>query len=366
MFRKLPALALALLSLLILVAPALADASTVCGSATVTTLYAGRTIDAGTVRVYNDNTNLYVEISTKDGWQLTESHLAIALTLSGIPQTKSGNPKIGNFPYQRTYSPAVTSDVYTFPLDQLAVSLGLSSFTCGSTSLVIAAHAVVVQLDGSGGVIARETGWGNGTGFPGANWSTYFTHTIQCCPVVTPTIQPGDFRTQTQGGWGATCRGGNPGCYRDAHFAACFTGGLTIGHTTGYTATFQDSGAVEGFLPQGGTAASLFQNHVDPTSTEAGVLGGQVLALTLSSGFDGCDADFGASSYELADLVVCNSASPCNGMTVESVLAEANAVLGGLSSSFSAAQINACVSAINENFVDGTQVGAELCLPSAE
>lgn len=356
--RGLFASSLVLLCLVLLAVPA---AAAVCGTPTVTTLFAGRTIDAGTVRVSNDGTNLYVEYSTANGWQLTESHLAIALTLSGIPQTKSGNPKVGNFPYQRTYDPPVTSDVYVFPLDQLAVSLGLDRFTCGSTSLVIAAHAVVVQLDGSGGVISRETGWGNGPGFPGANWSMYFGHTIQCCaPAV---IRPGDFRTQTQGGWGSSCRGSNPGCYRDAHFAACFPSGLVAGAASGHTATFTSSGSVEGFLPQGGPASALFQDHVDPTSTEAGVLGGQVVALTLSVTFDQCDPGFGASPVGLRDLVVCDAASACNGMTVGEVLAEGNAVLGGLSSPFSPSQVNDCVSRINENFVDGTQVGAYLCLP---
>jgi hypothetical protein len=364
MRRRLLALSLALCSCLILAGPALAQTGTVCGSPTVTTLYAGRTIDAGTVTVSNDSSNLYVAFSTKNGWQLTESHLAIALTLSGIPQTKSGNPKVGNFPYQRTYDPAVTSDVYVFSLDQLAVSLGLDRFTCGSTSLVIAAHAVVVQLDGNGGVTSRETGWASGPGFPGANWATYFGYTVQCCaPAV---IQPGDFRTQTQGGWGAGCRGQNPGCYRDAHFASCFPTGMVVGDTAGYTATFTSSGAVEGFLPQGGPAASLIQDHVDPTSTEAGVLGGQLVALTLSVNFDLCDASFGASPINLRNLVVCDATSDCNGMTVTNLLAEANAAISGLPSAFTPAEISECLARVNENFVDGTQVGTYLCLPGGE
>lgn len=223
---------------------------------------------------------------------------------------------------------------------------------------------MVVQLDGSGGVTSRETGWGNGPGFPGANWSTYFTHTVQCCPVVAQVIQPGDFRTQTQGGWGAACKGANPGCYRDDHFASCFTSGLTVGG--GYTATFSSSGAVEGFLPQGGPASALFQNHVDLTSTEAGVLGGQIVALTLSVNFDQCDASFGASPVQLQDLVVCDATSVCNGMPVYGVLAEANVVLGGGTSQFSPSEISGCLASINENFVDGTQVGTYLCLPEPE
>ena len=139
-----------------------------------------------------------------------------------------------------------------------------------------------------------------------------------------------------------------------------------IGDAAGYTATFNSSGAIEGFLPQGGTASSFIQDHVDPTSTEAGVLAGQATALTLSLNFDLCDASFGASPLNLKDLTVCDPASLCRTMTVEAVLWEANAILSGQPSSFTAEEINECLSRINENFVDGTQVGTYLCLPVPE
>lgn len=137
MLRRVFAGSLALLAFLALAGPVSAAA---CGTSTVTTLYAGRTIDAGTVTVSNDGSQLSVELATANGWHLTETHLAIATSLASIPQTKSGNPKVGNFPYQRTYSPPITTDTYVFSLDQLAVSLGLDRFTCGQTSLVIGAH----------------------------------------------------------------------------------------------------------------------------------------------------------------------------------------------------------------------------------
>ena len=37
--------------------------------------------------------------------------------------------------------------------------------------------------------------------------------------------------------------------------------------------------------------------------------------------------------------------------------------LSGLATGFSPSEINGCLSRINENFVDGTQVGTFLCLP---
>ena len=41
-------------------------------------------------------------------------------------------------------------------------------------------------------------------------------------------IEVGDFRTQTQGGWGIDdCSGDNPACYRNAHFMDAFPDGVT-------------------------------------------------------------------------------------------------------------------------------------------
>jgi FkbM family methyltransferase len=39
----------------------------------------------------------------------------------------------------------------------------------------------------------------------------------------------GQFTTFTQGGYGTSCNGNNPGCYRDANFAGAFPNGLVIG-----------------------------------------------------------------------------------------------------------------------------------------
>ena len=174
-------------------------------------------------------------------------------------------------------------------------------------------------------------------------------------------IEEGDFRTQTQGGWGTTAHGNNPGTYRDEHFAAAFPSGLTIGADAvgveGFSATFSSSAAIEAFLPQGGKPGALKQDHQDPTSTEAGVLAGQVVALELSVGFDLADPEFGASDTLLGDLVVADAASPFVGMTVQQVLDEAHKILAGAESAFTASRVNEAVTAINENFVDGTAVG---------
>jgi len=143
-------------------------AQAVCGSSSSTPLYAGQTLDAGTVTVTNDAANIYVRYMTNDPWVISDAHLAIASSLAGIPQTHKGNPIPGHFAYSAIFDPEVTDYTFTIPL---------GSFLPGQT-VYIAAHAIVQAPAGSGGT---QTGWGFGPGFPGANWATYIQYPIQSC-----------------------------------------------------------------------------------------------------------------------------------------------------------------------------------------
>lgn len=124
---------------------ALADGG--CGTAGCTTcgtwqeypLYAGQTWQVGLIRVNNCAHKIGVEYVlfdsvTDGGWRLTETHLAVASSVAGLPQTKTGNPIPGAFPYSRIYENGVTTDA--FCIDRPA------GWTTGS-KLYIAAHAVV-------------------------------------------------------------------------------------------------------------------------------------------------------------------------------------------------------------------------------
>jgi len=120
------------------------------------TLKAGQNIDAGTLTVTNDGTNLYVEYQTIDGWEMTETHLAVECSLEEIPQTQpnkkgkgGGNPIPGHFEYSAEHDPAVTKHTEIISLSELG---------CGN-KLFIAAHAVV-QLEESCPAIMYGTSLG--------------------------------------------------------------------------------------------------------------------------------------------------------------------------------------------------------------
>jgi hypothetical protein len=96
-------------------------------------LYAGQDILVGTVNVWNDGVELHVTYNTTDGWVLTETHLAVATSIDGIPHTKNDNPIPGKFPYKHENLGGVISDSYIIPLNGWGVG----------EELYIAAHAKV-------------------------------------------------------------------------------------------------------------------------------------------------------------------------------------------------------------------------------
>lgn len=320
----------------------------VCGTPLEVTLWAGQNIDVGTVNILNtDEGYLHIFAFLTGDWYAVESHLHLASDPSEFPMTNAGNPKIGNFDYKTEYDPATQMIHYSFVLDSIGFEIG---------DLLYAALHIVVQKEVEGEIVQTETSWSEGPGFPGNSWAMYMVYEVQDCepPDDTTTTDTLKFRTQTQGGWGTIAHGNNPGTYRDANFTAAFPQGLTIGRMSGRYAKFTSSLAIQNFLPQGGTPNYLFGTYINPFTTSAGVLGGQVTALTLSIVFDEYDPDFGEAPELLKDLKVADISSPFYGMTVMAILDIANDFLSTGTGPYSAAAINNVVSKINENFVDGT------------
>jgi hypothetical protein len=160
----------------------------------------------------------------------------------------------------------------------------------------------------------------------------------------------GQFKTFTIGGYGTACNGNNPGCYRDNNFAGAFPNGLVIGCGSNKL-TFTSSSAIQNYLPAGGPASLITSSATNPT-TSRGVLSSQLIALTLSVGFDAHDSNFSSSSTSLGSLTIKNGTFA--GMTVSNFLQLANDIIGGCSSQYSLSEINSVATAINENFDNGT------------
>ena len=77
-------------------------------------LIAGQNIDVGTVSVWNDSINLYVEYITTGGWKMCETHLYVGKT---NPQILTSAP--GQFPYSEEHNPAVSTFTYIIPINEI-------------------------------------------------------------------------------------------------------------------------------------------------------------------------------------------------------------------------------------------------------
>jgi hypothetical protein len=109
--------------------------STAAAPVKVADLLAGQNTDAGDIFASTDGTTVTIQLVLDSGWCMSESHVAAASSLNGIPHNKTGSPTPGTFPKSKTYSPCEqVGDTFTFPV----------SGTGGVTnSPFIAVHAVL-------------------------------------------------------------------------------------------------------------------------------------------------------------------------------------------------------------------------------
>lgn len=147
-------------------------------------LIAGQNIDAGDVCMSVNGENLVVTYTTSGEWELKEAHLWTGGCTSDMPQTKKGNPKIGNFPYNSGDITGSTSHSFTVPLDSLcclSFEEECNQDALCSTIFYAAAHASVGIPDGSGGYLQTETGWGSGDQIvERGSWAMYFDYEFVC------------------------------------------------------------------------------------------------------------------------------------------------------------------------------------------
>ena len=157
------------------------------------------------------------------------------------------------------------------------------------------------------------------------------------------------------GGWGSSPSGSNPGAYLHANFDQVFSAGLVIGSGQN-TLTFTSAEAITAYLPASGKSGALDGAYIDPVKRDVrNTLAAQAIALTISLSFDAAIKDYSASTLNLANLEV--AVGTFEGMLVKEVLAEANKVLGGEESKYTATQLNEALSAMNESYVDGAYTG---------
>lgn len=177
-------------------------------------------------------------------------------------------------------------------------------------------------------------------------------------PAVAGSFVDGEFETYDQNIWGADPADGPPASLLAARFFDVFTAGSFFGSTLpgAFEMDFGGADAMATFLPQGGPPAGLDGDISNPTSTSAGVFGGQVVALGLNIDF--ADAHFLAhpAGLSFGDLVVkgySGTLAGLDGRTVRQVNEIVNAALGGLFEPFAIADLSQVIGQLNSSFEGG-------------
>jgi hypothetical protein len=161
-------------------------------------------------------------------------------------------------------------------------------------------------------------------------------------------FEPGDFCSYTQGGWSSPPSGGNPGSILADNFDGIYAD-LIVG--TGFAMTFESAPDVEAYLPAGGTSGALTANVTNPTSTSAGVFGGQVTALRLNVDFNDAGIIDGFLG-SISGLFLQGTGGSLDGQTVAAILAAAELALGGgaLPTGYDLSSLNNLVDELNNAF----------------
>ena len=158
---------------------------------------------------------------------------------------------------------------------------------------------------------------------------------------------PGDMTTGRQSAWGdgTSAVGG----LLSANFNPFYPNDFIVGGT--HTLTLRDAPAVFTFLPQLDPAGVLTGDVVDPMTTSAGELAGEIVALQLNVDF----SDLLSNAVDLDALRFCNfgAVPSLNGQTVAQFLATANNLLGGGGSPLSPSTTASVARLVNTAFLAG-------------
>lgn len=334
------------------------NSGTECGTPVVKDLIdMGGVIDWGDVIISNDDNYITVKVnSAVQGMFITkitavfgsQQHVTDYLT-NQINWTPCDGPAL--FDRQKTHAPNTqTWDTIKIPV---------SNFQADGCIWM----SINVQLVGEFGTLGCGFAYPyDGEVIGSAQWQSAFQYCRQDCPPPPPG-DCGQLRTQTPGGWGAEPNGNNAGTYLHANFATAFPSGITVGCTPNYNVTLTTAQAITNLLPTGGQAAVLTQNYTNPAAIK-NVLVGHLVALTLSTGFDVYDANFGQAGIQLGQMHI--GSGTFAGWTVNAFLAEANKTLGGCGT-YTLQQVLTTATSINENYVDGTiDNGFLVCPPRVD
>ena len=154
-----------------------ADATAACSPVVSIPLLAdGGAFQVGSVRIANDEADVFVTFETTDGWEITASHLFVGDEGDRIPTTGGGTPQVGRFPWAGNHVGGTTS--YTYAVSRADFD--------DTDLLTVAAHADVQRGE------EMEGAWADGEPIgSGRSWATKFDYAPVACASELVTVADG-------------------------------------------------------------------------------------------------------------------------------------------------------------------------------
>lgn len=283
--------------------------------------------------------------TTDSSYAVGNVNVTVSHDAKNVYFTLERNNSTGKFGNIRFYSPAVIPVPTTGP--------GRYGFATEVKKIQVVSSREALPACSSVSFSFSVAGGGSPSVAGEVTTTSALTYVLRdICPPAC-TIEAGDYRTQTRGYW----RNNNGQAFLTAH-PGLFA--LTIGDGTNIK-SFADATSVKTYLESG------IANGTSGVLPNGGTLAAQVLTLAINLKADEQVASFGAADGKLANLVVniddadiaaypaYASLTAWNGKSVQEIFNIAQKVLGGTSTEYTPSQVNEVVTAINENFDDGTE-----------
>jgi hypothetical protein len=272
-----------------------------------------------------------------------------------VPEQTAGN---GTVTLSDTLDDIVATGTVSF--SNVVINLGATSGTVTATvdggvtggTLTNCAHlSGASTTTNSGGFIFPVI---DGVDLQACSTITVPGTTTPCTPgTVGCAWTPGVVYTYTQGNWGSSSHAAS--ALLVTHFDSVYAATLgTLRVGIGFVMSFSGGSHVVTYLPASGTPGVLTSNIANPTTTSAGIFGGEVVGLRLNVNY--ADAGLLGGAVRIGDLFACTlptDVSALSGMTVRQVLVEAERVLGASSALYAPAVLSPIVAELNASFVLG-------------
>ena len=295
----------------------------------------------GVFEVMNDTYNLWISFNHTAKFQLDRISAFIGSEIQ-IPRKEGGILDAEKFNVQST-EPSVNGKwVYSIPLEGLP------------ECMTMAVRVELTDLEPDGDDQVHVKGWGHsgrqGSGFTFRYCKQSCFWTSKCAGV-----DPGQFVTVGANEW--TSSNGEFSRQLASQFEQLFPGGMEIGCNTEIRIKTVDE--LEEMFANQGTPKILERNYDGDAGSLNNNFANELCALAITIGFDERNPDFCVSGERLKNLEITQGAF--KDWTVAEVFNEANTVLGGCTSNYSAFQMAEVLSEINGNFRNGTANGFLEC-----